>query len=829
MRTLVKQEKQLEFSVFPDAVTAELNNRTKNQKTIENRFPFLRVNCLQEVTFSEGNANQIQSTSISKPNISTIEGLTIEFNKDINRNFEKTYGPRQYVGKTIRGKQAVEINNTRRTPPPTITSFTADYGGTGGFFGKAQLTFIAHSMEQLEFLQPFLLTPGNTIFTEFGYSNTDGDINDKLFSEDTLNKFLEYSGVNAGVFSELNNKILSSNCNYEYFIGQIINFSINPTQTYGFECTVDMFAIAQQQHDESNPLPAEREGAFLTYMQNAMNSNDENVRSNIILFNKYNCSSNAESYFVTLNFIEKFLNLFTLDNLGTEFATELLSKDKLLSDYNTKQLIKYSDLSEKNELINLNTAAFNNKFIISKNSNVLIIKNEMSNFTKYQYDPDSGKRYFQNVEPDKIKESFTFFNIKNDAIIPINLESLETQIDFQPPIAPDSSRLFINDNSIKTIEEKIKEVAIIPRKYDLPDNTARGNIGNIYINYSVIQPLLQDKDTTNYDILKKIADTISYASGNVLDLNIIEKTIELEDENENENKNVNVIELVDYSTFDYNAEKIPYVFKFNDTESIITNYSFELGLADIEGNAVIANALGLTDQSNKAATSRLLFDAQGPVSIRDYFLSAESDNDNNKNKKEKPYPDSATKFVDETKPFEIVLDTIKFTRPPCESFETAFIPIDKKFDFPFEPIRLNQEAIDNISGVVSEPGTVTGQRINLSQSNQSNKLKLNDSTKEKVVNLIEPDNEHHVFAMNKLNLLDPQKSPAAANPILSPELNITLPGIGGITPTQYFDTEHLPEIYSNRGKFIILNVTHTVSPQTWTTQLQSSFRIDRQN
>jgi hypothetical protein len=83
--------------------------------------------------------------------------------------------------------------------------------------------------------------------------------------------------------------------------------------------------------------------------------------------------------------------------------------------------------------------------------------------------------------------------------------------------------------------------------------------------------------------------------------------------------------------------------------------------------------------------------------------------------------------------------------------------------------------------------------------------------------------------MKKNGLLDPRDNNAAANPLLSPELNITMPGIGGITPTQYFDTEHLPEVYSNRGKFIILNVTHTISPQSWTTQLNSSFRLDKLN
>jgi hypothetical protein len=106
--------------------------------------------------------------------------------------------------------------------------------------------------------------------------------------------------------------------------------------------------------------------------------------------------------------------------------------------------------------------------------------------------------------------------------------------------------------------------------------------------------------------------------------------------------------------------------------------------------------------------------------------------------------------------------------------------------------------------------------------------------------LVDPNDDYYFMAMkeskllpsknnNEINPQEPTPKLGGISPLLESRLSVTLPGIGGVEPLQFFRTDGLPDVYDKRGDFCILSVSHTITPNDWSTSIGAAFRIKGDN
>jgi len=101
-------------------------------------------------------------------------------------------------------------------PEPGITSFTADV--QKNFFITAKLNWVCHSIDQLNAITPYFLTPLTTVFVEWGWN---------IFNINSLLNYKEEAYLKEIVenhFKHYQERVPLSKGNYEFMVGEITNF-----------------------------------------------------------------------------------------------------------------------------------------------------------------------------------------------------------------------------------------------------------------------------------------------------------------------------------------------------------------------------------------------------------------------------------------------------------------------------------------------------------------------------------------------------------------------------------------------------------------------------
>ena len=116
-------------------------------------------------------------------------------------------------------------------PLAGVKSISVDYLNAFGSIKKVVISWVCHTLEDLERLSPYFLNPGQTVFVEWGWSNyaaQEVEDNPKI----NLAYYLNY----------VRQKRKDSNGNYDGMLGIILNYSFALNRDGGFECTTEVIS-----------------------------------------------------------------------------------------------------------------------------------------------------------------------------------------------------------------------------------------------------------------------------------------------------------------------------------------------------------------------------------------------------------------------------------------------------------------------------------------------------------------------------------------------------------------------------------------------------------
>lgn len=219
-----------EAGPFSKWVKTELNNRIDNLSSGINQTP-TENNGMTYVSGPRRHWIKVFSNGLNKRIDTPAQwGLLLKspdvYSDDI---FADRYGiaPQQQIyGYSNKGFPKFVTNPQFRTnvPEPGITSFTADV--QKNFFITAKINWVCHSIDQLNAITPYLLTPLVTVFVEWGWNNFNVA---SLINYDSVD---ELKRIVKNHFEHYDTRVPLSYGNYDFMVGDITNFE------YGFDDNV---------------------------------------------------------------------------------------------------------------------------------------------------------------------------------------------------------------------------------------------------------------------------------------------------------------------------------------------------------------------------------------------------------------------------------------------------------------------------------------------------------------------------------------------------------------------------------------------------------------
>ena len=116
-------------------------------------------------------------------------------------------------------------------PLAGVKSVNVDYKNAYGSTRKATISWVCHTLEDLERLSPYFLNPGYTVFIEWGWS-------DKAAAAITNNPNINIE--NAFRYGKIYQKYTDGN--YDCMLGVTTNYSFSMNRDGGFECTTEVIS-----------------------------------------------------------------------------------------------------------------------------------------------------------------------------------------------------------------------------------------------------------------------------------------------------------------------------------------------------------------------------------------------------------------------------------------------------------------------------------------------------------------------------------------------------------------------------------------------------------
>ena len=805
MITILSPDQQFKYEPIDESVKQELTKRESDKNRMIGRVPFVRLTCLQKVTYTNEEKLYKQNNYKETSETQQRENKQVDcFVLELGGSFDETYGTRQVIGKDLKNNRKIYVPNPRKVPPPRLTSFTAQNGESAGFYTTANLQLTVNSKEQLEFLTPFLLHPGNTVFVEFGYSDKNTTMNEELFSYSDKKEFVSSLKIKnteenddrvtlEEFYNKQQQKVLDNEGNFEFVVGVIHNFDFKLNSDFGFDVNIDLWSISKTR----------------------MGAADKNSKKESTIIDREQL---LREEIARLEYRKQYINKDTL----TSNINLYNSKDPFGS--NQKPPIGSGVLKQdlRQDVINLNTINGKKKYV------------RLGNFINYL----SAEFSEQTIDRQALRLN-PFIVSNNDDVIwfyrnTINYKNLEKTI-FNEFIFTESSVKQLLKNTIKLSEELIDPLSIqinsrpsgdgLNRRpiYYVDFETIRphfideggfddsGDLFNIYIETEkLIRTYVGNRFNIN-DTLRKLMSDIVESSSDVWQI----KSVSTEDK----------VVMTSFSGRKIEEKDRPntYTFKFNQKQSVTNEISFDLKLEGIIGDQIYFESINQTDSNtNSTKLNLLLFEKhENGIEIWDY-RNKELEEEAKKNNIKYPLGESSTNK-------ESTLSSNEITNRYFANKLEKNIPLYSIKNKTVE--QLKSELLgkfvpkdDNNDGIVDENGSVVSQVLEF----------LNNEVDE--ITTIQSKYEPYLTALELAKIVptsndgdeeETESTPTlgGVNPLLESSVDIVMPGLGGFRPLTFFNTDGLPDVYDKRGDFCIMNVAHSLTPTSWTTSINSRFRI----
>ena len=804
MITILTPDQEFNYEPIDKEIRDELTRRESDKNRMIGRVPFVRLTCLQKVSYTnqekQNKQNQLKETSETQQRENKdVDGFVLE----LGGSFDETYGVRQVIGKDLRNNSKLYVPNPRKVPPPQLTNFTAQNGESAGFYTTANLQLTVNSKEQLEFLTPFLLHPGNTVFVEFGFSDKNTTMNEELFSYSDLKTFVDSLNIKDSesnddrvtlreFYRRQQQKVIDNEGNFEFVVGVIHNFDFKLNKDFGFDVNIDLWSIsktrmgASDKNSKKDSTVIDREALLreeisrLEYKKQYINK--DTLSSNINLFNAQDpLGSNQKppigSGVLKQDLRQEIINLNTLK--GKKKYIRLGSFINYLTSEFEEQTIDRQALKL-------------NPFIVSNNDDIIWFYRNTINY--------------KNLE----KTLFNEFIFTKESVQELLKNTVRLSDELIDPLSVQINNRFIGQGLGRRPIYYVDFETIKPHFIDEGGFNDSGDLFNIYIETEkLIRTYVGNRFNIN-DTLRKLMSDVVDASSDVWQI-----------------KSVSTEDKVTFTSFSSravteDARKNTYTFKFNQKQSVVNDVSFDLNLEGIIGDQIYFETINQTDtNTNSTKLNLLLFEKhENGIEIYDY-RNRKLEEIAKSNNITYPKGESSTNKESTLSTNEIVdryyANKLEKNIPLYSTKNKTAQQLKSELVGKFLP------KDDNNDGIVDENGGVESQVINFLQSNVDEITTIQSQYEPYLVALelanITPQQN------NDVNNDEPTPSLGGINPLLESKVDITMPGLGGFRPLTFFNTDGLPDVYDKRGDFCIMNVVHSLTPTNWTTSINSRFRI----
>ena len=139
-------------------------------------------------------------------------------------------------------------------PPPSVVSVTSEFSGAAGnaftaLCRKTTINWRCYSLNQLNYLIPYFLTPRISLIVEWGWNNYD------ISSLIDLTDLEGMTKIWSGEYDATIGRIKTSNGNYDYHMGFIVDYGYRLAEDGGYECNTTImnpnFMIGGQAYQTS--------------------------------------------------------------------------------------------------------------------------------------------------------------------------------------------------------------------------------------------------------------------------------------------------------------------------------------------------------------------------------------------------------------------------------------------------------------------------------------------------------------------------------------------------------------------------------------------------
>ena len=714
----------------------------------------------------------------------------------------------------------IDASTRPNIPDPGIISIETEIQKS--WFARAKINWTCHSIEQLKAITPYFLTPLQTVIVEFGWNT---------FNEQSLinlSNFGQIIDIWDNHYKRYSEYVPKSKGNYEFMIGQIVNFEY----TINDNIITGMTEVASRQllYSGFKKDPQENLVKGKTTGKDGKPADETLFRTKYetlvdTAVNSITSTNNQGGFSLSPQFIDILQsNSGYVKKYGADFKN---LSDHIFSGRN-KQTITYSaerDFDVDNEkgptwtwltmdlLVDILNGIKNvdgvkeyaqyffdlnidditigahdnlistNKTILIPNLNAPKLNSSKNNYIialgEEAYKDPKKHKFFKPTYPNaqstiqpyvETNYSDKIFRRASGAVSEIHRQNLD----------------YILNNWGRTNSRQNTAIPAEDQTFGgtrTADNLKRGYLKNIYINLEFLQKILKDPNFKNLkEVYERICKEINEASCNFWELTVVDapvvngkSTLKIVDEKGPPNKG-----------FDYPI----YKFEYMTNNSIIKKLNFTTNLSNAQANQIIFKA-----GSYDYITSNQMLDYSNKL------------NSSNSNKPSVIYNDRILKS--KAQPNTTVTPKITGTSTglgyEAINYFYKLIGKDGKKSGKDESVQFLQVTLFNTTAAVQR----TGGSI--------------DYDTYDIVDIIMPFQE---LVLYMLNDGDVDKNTNIYNaPLRNVEIELSLMGISGIKTFEFFRITNLPPPFNDDVVvFQVMNVTHVINENTWETRLKAQLR-----
>ncbi len=774
----------------------------------------------------------IQNYSIS-PDIETSQKKALEdstnFKSDVVVNDIKIYqiNSNEFQDRTtqntpVAGKMRDFLSqNDYSTPEAGITSIRSESSGFAGLVKTTTIEFKVFNYFDFDnIILPFFLTPGATIYCDFGWSTSDMYNPDDFLKGEQRNASFEHKSFNEKIFGE-KGVLGNSNGDLEVITGIVSKYDVRIDELGNFDCTITLtsknYALIdygkKNDSDDDNEIPIDIEMENAVYDRIIKRMKEENPGIDIKKTPNKNYGELTKKYLATYVGTYSTRQFFehTHEDSHPSATKAQLGTKNLINDafpaiptraYNTGIYFQILDrtarLNSAKQTSSIENTALKDSLYITFGLFAELLNDILAQRSEEFTDGDIEFVF------DDIPLTFN----KHLFVKQMYLSAFDKrQLAF---LYPTRKRQYYDIESYKIDGSALKSAA---ETTDLSllsdselDDLADINLGDLFINFDRVLAIFRTEKSVEL-ALKKVLDMLNLESHGVFKLRLVsDGTI---------SKNVSVVDT------NWNMDTVK---KSDDSENIDDVFEFKVFSPNTVVNSVDLNmTMGGSSIANRLAI-------QGMTAERMLFPSSEQ--------------------------MKVDIALADTTRDVGENQFFTHLPVKSKKNS--DDYIMKQVGVFKDSTIKKVPNTEQ-QKAEAAEIDQANKqmalssfsdfkaLKKKDKKAEKpfdaeyqkykkdVVDLVDFDQPKYfprnIFVEDlgsyfKFKVKDSEvQTQSFANVLLPYTLTFTIYGISGIIPGNRLRIDYLPERYRTRTYFVVKQVSHELSPTGWKTTISADMKL----